>query len=45
MTRLRRFLLTVAALALVATPVVAADLLLVINKGDNTLAIIETPRR
>ena len=36
-----RFLLTVAAWALVATPVVAADLLLVINKGDNTLAIID----
>ena len=36
-----RFLLAVAAWALVATPVEAADLLLVINKGDNTLAIID----
>ena len=41
MARTTRFLLTVAALALVATPVVAADWLLVINKGDNTLAIID----
>jgi YVTN family beta-propeller protein len=36
-----RFLLTFAAWALVARAVVAADLLLVINKGDNTLAIID----
>lgn len=41
MALMTRFLLTVAAWALVATPVVAADLLLVINKGDNTLAIID----
>jgi YVTN family beta-propeller protein len=41
MARVTRFLLSVAAWALVATPVVAADLLLVINKGDNTLAIID----
>jgi DNA-binding beta-propeller fold protein YncE len=41
MARITRFLLTVAAWTLVATPVVAADLLLVINKGDNTLAIID----
>jgi YVTN family beta-propeller protein len=41
MARITRFLLTVAALALAATPVVAADLLLVINKGDNTLAVID----
>jgi YVTN family beta-propeller protein len=41
MARLTRFLLTVATLALAATPVGAADLLLVINKGDNTLAIID----
>jgi len=41
MARITRFLLTVAACTLVATPVVAADLLLVINKGDNTLAIID----
>lgn len=41
MALITRFLLTVAAWALVATPVVAADLLLVINKGDNTLAIID----
>jgi YVTN family beta-propeller protein len=36
-----RLLLTVATWALVATPAVAADLLLVINKGDNTLAIVD----
>jgi YVTN family beta-propeller protein len=41
MARMTRILLTVAAWALAATPVVAADLLLVINKGDNTLAIID----
>jgi YVTN family beta-propeller protein len=41
MARVTRFLLSVAAWALVATPVVAADLLLVINKGDNTLAVID----
>src|SRR6188474_3853246 len=41
MALMTRFLLTVVAWALVATPVVAADLLLVINKGDNTLAIID----
>jgi YVTN family beta-propeller protein len=41
MARLTRFLLTAATWLLVATPVVAADLLLVINKGDNTLAIID----
>ena len=36
-----RFLLTFAACMLVARAAVAADLLLVINKGDNTLAIID----
>lgn len=36
-----RFLLTFAAWMLVAKAAVAADLLLVINKGDNTLAIID----
>ena len=36
-----RFLLTFASWLLVARAVVAADLLLVINKGDNTLAIID----
>ena len=36
-----RFLLTFASWVLVARAVVAADLLLVINKGDNTLAIID----
>jgi YVTN family beta-propeller protein len=36
-----RFLLTFAAWVLVARAAVAADLLLVINKGDNTLAIID----
>jgi DNA-binding beta-propeller fold protein YncE len=36
-----RFVLTFAAWVLVARVVLAADLLLVINKGDNTLAIID----
>ena len=36
-----RFLLTFASWLFVARAVVAADLLLVINKGDNTLAIID----
>jgi YVTN family beta-propeller protein len=36
-----RFLLTFASWLLVARTVVAADLLLVINKGDNTLAIVD----
>lgn len=36
-----RFLLTLAAWALAARAAMAADLLLVINKGDNTMAVVD----